>query len=775
MYPVQTKAASAPLIGVALLALAPLQTYAQTSAPPKDGDAGTLTPIEVIAHRLSLTQIPMTAAFSESMIGSSAIRFASPMLDVQGLLERTPSVNVRTPAANGVRTNITFRAFSSGQFSETFAGVPINDPLNGGTTNSASTRNNIPLTLNDISSVHIYRGINSPAVTAYNSLGGTIAFAPRDPSDSAAATASVGGGSFHTVYYALTGQTGDLGGVRSMVSINHNSSSGWQANAGNRNTNAYYGGVLPYDGADGKVYAYAIYNTNRGFTPHSIPLPLIQRYGYGYGWPLNWTNSYNVDHGGTYILGNRLRVNPWFSFNARVYARTVDYNRVSYTNPAFVQSAAQPYALPNQPGDYSFWLPNPTYDPAAAFGSNQAGNAYHTYIYVTHQYGIMPHFTVTLPHNLVKFGGDYSHTTLHSAEYWYGANPMPLTTGYNNAWDEHDGRSLGSAFAQDTISLLGGTVHVTPGVKYLFARTSDFDNVGFFYGNSGSISDAEHYTSPTIGVNWQPVRHWSLYAAWGETAKFPGIAAYYNNVGNSVVEPLHVTPEYIRDIEAGARFAASGLVLALNAYRENFENTFISATDPSTGLSTTSNGGSSRYEGVEFDLQDTFKTDVGDFSVFGNVAQNKAYFTSDFTVASSAGTAAIAGQSVNSGQSLAGVPKVLANLGVGWQWRTWRADVSEHYAGSQYVNEYNAGTPGAETIPSYAVMNLTLRDTLPLDRGMFKDVKLALHVDNVLNRHYYTFGYGDSTFAVSPAVGTPFVRAIFEEPIGFFGTIAIDF
>jgi len=776
---------SLPLVGLGLLALAPAGVFAQASAtqngdaasassqaPPKTR-AETLSKIEVIARELSLTSIPMSAAYSESMIGSSAIRFASPMLDVQGLLERTPSVNVRTPAANGVRTNITFRAFSSGQFSETFYGVPINDPFNGGTTNSASTRNNIPLTLNDINSVHIYRGINNPAVTSYNSLGGTIAFEPRNPTDMAKITASIGGGSFHTAYYALTGETGDIAGVRSMIGINHNSSSGWQANSGNRNTNVYYGGVLPHADGDGKIYAYAIYNTNKGFTPHSIPLPLIQQYGYGYGWPLNWTNSYNGDHGGTYILGDGMRLNRWLSFNARVYARTVDYNRVSYTNPAFIQGATQPYALPNTPGDYSFWLPDPSYDPAATFGSDLAGNAFHTYMYATQQYGVMPHFTVTLRDNVLKFGGDYSHTTLHSAEYWYGANPMPMITGYNNAWDEHDGRSLGAAFVQDTISLFDRAVHVTPGVKYLFARTSDFDNVGFFYPISGSVSDSEHYTSPTIGLNWRPVRHVSVYAAWGETAKFPGIAAYYNSVapgGNAVVLPLHVKPEYVRDIETGARFTAHGLAVALDVYRETFSDTFVNSTDPTTGLTTTSNGGSSHYEGVELDLQDSFVTPLGAFSVFGNVAQNKAFFTSSFTVANSAGTGAIAGQTVSPGQPLAGVPKYLANFGVGWKWNSWRADLSEHYAGSQYVNEYNAGISGAQTIPSYAVMNLTLRDTLSIDRGMLKDLKLALHVDNVLDRRYYTFGYGDSTFA-----GTPFVRAIYEEPRAIFGTMTVDF
>jgi outer membrane receptor protein involved in Fe transport len=749
----------ASLIGLGVLAFAPAGAFAQsvatpTSKPPANartsaanGADTALTKIQVIARELSLTQIPMSSAYSESMIGSSAIRFASPMLDVQGLLERTPSVNVRTPAANGVRTNITFRAFSSGQFSETFDGVPINDPFNGGTTNSASTRNNI------------YRGINNPAVTAYNSLGGTIAFEPRDPSVAPAATVSAGGGSFHTVYYGLTAQTGEIAGVRSMISVNHNSSSGWQANSGNRNTNLYYGGVLPYAGGDGEVYAYAIYNANKGLTPHTAPLPLVEQYGYGFGWPLDWTYSYNQDHGGTYIVGDRMHVNSWLAFNARVYARNVAYDRVSYTNPAFAQSATQPYALPNTGGP---------------------GTNYHNYLYATHQYGVMPHFTLTLPDNLVKFGGDYSHTTLHSAEFWYGSYPMPLITGASanatDAWDEHDGRTLGSAFLQDEVTLLDGTVHVTPGVKYLFARTSDFDNLEIFYPISGTVSDRESYTSPTLGLNWRPIPNLSLYAAWGETAKFPGISAYYNNVGQTnaagqtVVVPLNVKPEYVRDIELGARYADHGLAVALNVYRENFSNTFIQSTNPATQLSSTTNGGSSRYEGVEIDLRDAFETPIGAFSVFGNFSQNKAYFTSSFTVANSAGTAAIAGQSVSSGEPLAGVPKTLGNLGVGWKWRTWRADVSEHYAGSQYVYEYNAGLPGAQTIPSYAVMNFTLRDTLPLRWGAIRDLKLALHVDNVLNRHYYTFGYGDTTYA-----GTSFVRAIYEEPAAFFGTVAVDF
>ncbi|EQD26509.1 TonB-dependent outer membrane receptor, partial [mine drainage metagenome] len=319
-------------------------------------------------------------------------------------------------------------------------------------------------------SVNVYRGINNPAVSAYNSLGGTIAFQPRQPGPKPDASVSMGGGSFSTWFYGITANTGSIAGVRSLISINHNTSAGWQANSGNRNLNINYSGVLPYADDAGELYAYAIYNTNTGFTPHSIPEPLLQQFGDGYGWPLNWTNSYNRDHSGIYILGDKMQVNKVLSYNVRFYVHDNSYNRVSYANPALVQSATQPYYLPNQGTTFPFWLFYPNGGPTFNVGSPNAygaypGETYHTYLNSTQQFGFMPHFTLNLPYNLVRFGGAWSQTTLHSAEYWYGANPMPLVSGYNDAWTETDWRNLGSAFVQDQISLFGGKVHVTPGLK----------------------------------------------------------------------------------------------------------------------------------------------------------------------------------------------------------------------------------------------------------------------------------------------------------------------
>ena len=778
------------LVAAGAVAFLPAGAHAQTSPPAQQGSASTskhvekLSKIEVIARELTITRIPMRSPYSESIIGPSAIRFASPMLDVQSLLQRTPSINVRTPAANGVRTNITFRSFNSGQFSETFAGVPINGAFNAGTTNAASDRNAIPLTLNNINSVNIYRGINNPAVSAYNSLGGTIAFQPRQPGPKPDASVTMGGGSFSTWFYGVTANTGSIAGVRSLISINHNTSAGWQANTGNRNLNINYSGVFPYADAAGEFYAYAIYNKNSGFTPHSLPVPLLQQFGYRYGWPLNWTNSYNRDHSGIYILGDKMQVNRVLSYNVRFYVHNNSYNRVSYANPAFIQSATQPYALPNSPTLPPFWIPNyfypgypgypngPTYNPIV-FGPPNAlggfpGMAYHTYMNSTHRVGFIPHFTLDLPHNLVQFGGDYSQTTLFSAEFWYGANPMPLIQGYNDAWWENDWRDLGSAFVQDRISLFGGKVHVTPGLKYLYAKTYDEDQIGFFYPIMGAISDSEHFTSPTLGINWRPIHHVSLYAAWGESMKFPNISAYYGNIGQTnaagqyVIVPLNVKPEYVRDFEVGARYEAHGFEGSLNGYRENFTNTFISSTNPVTQVSTTVNGGRSTYSGIELDAQQTLHTtDYGDFSFFGNWSLNKAYFSSSFNYF---------GTQVNPGMPLANVPQHLANLGMGWKLGSWRANMNLHYASSQYLNQLGAGLPSSITIPGYAVTNLAIRDTVDLGTGMLQNVKLALHIDNVFNRHYDVTGFEYTTFT-----GMPYSSVLMEEPRAYFASATFDF
>ncbi len=226
--------------------------------------------------------VPLKAPYTEHVIGAQAIHDASLAQNAQTILARKPSINAFSTGPNGVRSTITLRAFNSGQFSETFDGVALNDMFNGGTTNQASNRNAIPLTLNDTAGIQIYNGVNNPAVNAYNSLGGTINFIPRKPSRRPGGSLGVGYGSFGTFDGNATADTGSLGGLRSLFAYNRQISQGWVKNSGDQNSNFYYAGTLPYNGGRSRVSSYLIVNRNVGYTPHSVPWPLIQKYGTSY-------------------------------------------------------------------------------------------------------------------------------------------------------------------------------------------------------------------------------------------------------------------------------------------------------------------------------------------------------------------------------------------------------------------------------------------------------------------------------------------------------------
>ncbi|MBU2838520.1 TonB-dependent receptor [Acidithiobacillus thiooxidans] len=714
---------------------------------------------------------PLKATYTEHVISKKAIRRASPMQSAQSILATEPSINSSAAGPNGVRSTTTFRAFNSGQFSETFDGISLNGPFNGGATNQASERNAIPLILNDISGIKIHNGINNPDVNSYDSLGGTISYEPRKPSRKFGVSAGMGYGSFGTFNWNALLNTGSIDGFRSLFAYNRQTTNGWRNNTGDQSTNYYYAGILPYDHRASRLSAYVIVNRNVGYTPHSVPQSLIQQHGYGFNWPLNETYSTQSDTELTAILGDKTIINPNVIVSGKVFAQDNNFHRTSYTNPAYDQSATQPYYLPNQSTSSAFWLGYPvppTYNPSAVFGSNNAGTDYHLYEEIRNSFGFQPKASFVLPHNLVTVGGNVTYAMEHSAEYFYGDYNMPKIPGYNNAWDEHDDRLLSSVYIQDNISLLHGSLHITPGIKYLYAYTTSSDDIGFYYPIAGTVANSQAYTSPTIGISYSPLKHVSVYASYGRNIKFPDIDAYYNNIGeqnnagNYVVVPATVQPEYVTDLELGTRYQNRRASFSADVYREDFKNTFISVTN-GQGLSSTVNGGASRYEGGELSAKYDFgHILVGRWEAFANYSYNQAVFETAFD-------SSYAGQ-VKAGQPLANIPKNMINVGMDWAYHGFSAQLAGKYVSSQYVQQNLAGTPSSLQIPSYFLMNLGLQDVIPIHHDYIKNVKLSLDIDNLLNRHYYPRGFADTNYA-----GNTYLSVLEGMPRFVFGSVTLRF
>jgi len=736
-------------------------------------DKSTLEQVVVIGqHMTAPAEVPIETAYSESTITADTIRAlsAGPTVTAQTLLNSQPSIIAFTDGPLGTRSTIYLRAFNAGQFAETYDGVALNDLFNASVTNQASNINNVLLTPNNLDSVEVYRGINNPAVNSYNSLGGTIDYLPRRPTGRFDAEVSVSYGSFKSSQARGTVDFGDWHGLKLMFSYEHGESDGWSANTADRNNNFYYS--ADYSRGGDRLSVYAIYNDNTGYTPFNMPVPLLQTNGDFYQWPKSWTYESDKDSNWMAIVDYEARFNDYIVLRNKIFGGVNDYKRTSYSNLLYQQSATQIYNLENTPSGYPFWLsyPNgPTYDPGAVFGSPEDGTDYHFYGYATRGIGDTLALTLSLPHNVVTLGGNVTYGTLHSREYWYGTFAMPMKQGYNNAWDELDRRTFTSVYVQDEIAFFDDVLHVTPGVKYIHASTNDHDSIGFYYPISGSVNDQESFVSPTIGVNYKLTSELALYAAFGRNIKFPDITAYYgafqNDVnGNPVIVPVKVNPEHVDDYELGARYRQDGFSAAVNLYRENFTNTFVSEFNSTTGLTTTTNGGSSRYQGVEVQFAKKLGgTAWGDWSGYLNYAHNDAKFTSSFT-------SDYAGP-VTSGQSLANVPKDLVTAGVVWEMAGWRAGASVRYVGRQYINYLASGTPAPDTISAHTLADIGIAKTLNLDGPTGRrSLRIALNVDNLFDKYYYNEAYTDADFN-----SNSFVRAVPGAPRSVVGTVSLRF
>jgi outer membrane receptor protein involved in Fe transport len=721
-------------------------------------DAGTPTPIQGISKSADTAggtaktvKIPLKSTYSASVITKKMLETISPAKTAQDILAREPSIFVTDNGPGGVNQQITFRSFNSAQFAETYDGIGLNDAFNGAVTAQADNDNNTLVTSNDIDSVMLYRGINNPAVNSYNSLGGTINYLPRTPTDNAGADIGAGYGSFNTVNWHATLNTGLYDGVKQVFSFARENSNGWTQQDKNSGSNLFYGVDAPLNGGTTNVYASFIYNSSAGDVNQLQPVDVLHAAGDSYQLPSSDYYKQNTSTNYMAIFGVTQQFTPELSGDVKGFFSDNDYSRNSYCNKTFA-------------GTYLYPI------------SDCSHRAYHLYEYYTNTVGVQPSLTWTLPFNTVQVGSNLTFSHLHSAEFFSATSPVPqdpLASGNgNDFWNEHDYRTLGSVYLQDDISLLDDKLKITPGVKYLYAITKDTDQAAYYYPYTGSASNVDHYVSPTVGISYELLTGLDAYAAYGQNVNFPGISSFYNNIATNSgsVEPVRVQPEYVSDYEGGLRYEMGSLTAEADYYYEDFTHTFTSVTDQSTGNTTTANGGSSRYDGEEMQLGDDFgnfgnSAVPGDFAGYMNFAHNTAVFTSTFTDPTT-------GSVIKSGQSVGNVPDYLVSTGVNWTYGNYYVGVDTRYAGRQTI--YLAGTtlPSSTAIGGYFLTDLTLQDTVPVNMGAVKALVLTLNVDNLFGVRYYTQADVNTENNIA---GTPYKEGIVGAPRAIYGSVTAKF
>jgi len=734
---------------------------------PKNGSSKNVVPVGEVSKRADANHVdgvPMDSTFAQSYIGKRTIKLTSPITSVQNLLNRKPGIVAASAGPLGVRQHFRFRGFSDGAVTQEFDGVPLNNAFTG---YSASRENEIPITLNNISGVKIYDGVNNPAVNGPESLGGTIDYVPKKPSRKFYVKTGLGAGSFNTFLWNATVNTGSVGGLQSYFSYNRQTTNGWIANSAAQNSNYYYAGLLPYDSGKGRFTIYAIVNRNIANKPRSIAEPLIQEYGYNYSYPPNLRSELYKDTKLTFILGDKNILNNTFTTDMKFYIKNNIESELEYHNPSFQQSREYPYLYKNLYfSSYDLYKKGaPSYNPEKVFGSVAAGTQYRYVPTVTTTVGFIPQIILTLPHNLITIGAQTFFAKQHDGEFYYGTDDVPQIAGYNDTYDEHDTRLYASPFIQDDIRLFHGMLRLTPGVKYIYSHISTAEDVGYEYplGENLIATSNTSFVAPTFGINFHPIRPLSFYFSYGKNIRVPYAAETYGAIekdkaGNYVVAPVHLKPEYVNDYEFGTRLHYAHAQLSVKLYRENETNIFNSIENPITGLSLEVNNGNELAQGIELGARYNFGHVVlGQWEGYFNYSLNtrKYEYTSTYDIP---------------GEPVDGSNYSNFNVGLDWDWGRLQANLNGRYVSSRKLHNYITGQVGKLTLPAYFLLDLGVNDTIPIHYGLVKSVDLSLTLDNLLNRQYFAYGYANQDY-----YGGYYLDGEVGMPRAVFGSLSVKF
>ncbi len=304
-----------------------------------NADAGVIS-IKAITKKVKVKRTPFTV----SKIKKKTIkRMTNPMTSFESLLNVAPSIHASTSGPNNIRARVELRGFGTGEVSQTFDGIPINNMFDGDSSNYMDIRNNVPFTLGDVSGVNISYGVNNPSVDTFDSLGGQIGYEPVMPSSKFSASIFGGYGSFATRTYGFSLNTGKLWeGIRMYLRVEHNDANDWYDGSSypNRDHSYYFSLIKPYNRNRSDISFIFMRNDDYANDPHLVPVPLLNQFGYNWGWPTSVENAQAYNQEYYVILGWKDYIDKNITFNNKAFYSEDNMYKNLYINPACHPSAA---------------------------------------------------------------------------------------------------------------------------------------------------------------------------------------------------------------------------------------------------------------------------------------------------------------------------------------------------------------------------------------------------------------------------------------------------
>jgi iron complex outermembrane receptor protein len=614
---------------------------------------------------------------------------------IQTLLKLAPSVQAYSQGPGQSAPTLAIRGVKNDELAETLDGIPLTS-FSGGSGDYLSNNIGAPVNLLEISSADVIPGVAPPEDQGFGTVGGTVAYTTKQPTNDPYGELEGGFGSFNTQHIGFDINTGKLydseDAPKAFLMYDQSETSGFVSNTPAKYHNFLFNIEKPYDNGLSKVGLVIIFNQGQGLvqtTPTPIALINANKFTYNFPESLGYYNQ--AGQFLTTILSNHSFINQYLSFDGSLFYQHSSDTIDSYAAPSTVDGSI-PYAV-NVQAPYNFFgdLGDPalghqtpgyfTYNPTAVFGSAENGESSEYTTGHDNKIGATGRVNIFLPNNTIAIGGLIAKESSGGAQYVYGGDQAQ-----ENQDDGYNSLSLGGGaqrtvfvgYISDKIDLLDNKLHIEPGARVTAAYSSTITQ----YTDSYQDAKYQNFTKvgePYIGISYDAPFNLVPYATYGKGSLFSPLADYAGGISGLPGTTHTPNPEIVHLYEAGLRYDTPDLLLSADYYYQNVTDAFSFFENYELGQFFYSNGGGYLLRGVE--AQGKYRM-TPTLTLQGNFSYNETDNTeSDFAFVTlqndQFGFA-------NQGTPFSNTPKYLGNVALSYDSGPIDATVSGQYTGREY-------------------------------------------------------------------------------------------
>jgi iron complex outermembrane receptor protein len=781
-----------PTLVAHLAAVLLMSTSARAIAQTVPVNAGTVTAdADAVRARAAMRAKNFKSGQAVRVLHRTLLDAAGPVGGAAQALTYAPGVAINSYSTSGAgKSIITINGVNQGwsglngnaqdgAIGVTFDGIPIADPVTG--LWQAPT---IPF-LSMIGSTSVAYGPGNPDQRWYDSLAGTIAFDPLQPTEKPGGDIALTYGSFNQKSLTFDARTGLYDGWSSILAGGFGDGNSYRQGGGFNNPDSDYAlflktrhefsnGAISFGAYDARSEAfrptYIPQSANPAITVNGLnaqgqpnPGPLYSQATSGfYGSPPFATYDKNdsnamvllyakqrLDLGGGTTLHNQ----TWYMHIKRTHSRITDN-----------------------------WTQGPTQDRLLQPHTNTIGDK----LWLTHDFGW----------NTLSLGAYALHAYYNNKANFYnpadGGGPDIINPG-GTAREGAFTLDNQAAFIQDDLKPLPGLT-ITPGLRFSRYRLAFHQDIasGFLFAPGAATdftaqdalppqTEIRSGVEPSLAVNQRVLPWLALYASYAQDLKSPEVGG-----GGGLFQQIQGADyrlERGQYTQAGLKLDVkhAGPLGRLRAGMGFYHLRYGSQTIPITlnNASEVGVSGTSQYRGVNMYAD---ANPLYNLHIFANASIQSAYYQS-YVVENGGPPASYNGYPVSY------VPSRTLNIGASYIAELGDTTIEPRgwmqYIGPEHLYNGITTAPDYRSMPGYQTFNASLKFTFPLTLPSLQVRRLAFTLTalNILDRHYNSYEYISSGgyFGTAGLTGIPaqyasnYINAYPGAPMSIYGSLSVAF